>query len=206
MTNPRLIGLNKPFGVVCQFSPHEDHPTLADFVRVPDVYAAGRLDTDSEGLLLLTADGALQHNITDPRHKLAKGYWVQVEGTPDTAALRRLTAGVDLGDFVTQACKASVIDEPTGLWPRSPPIRVRKAIPTTWLDVRLTEGKNRQIRRMTAKCGWPTLRLIRHSIGPFQLGVLAPGQSCEFDPAVLRFDSRQPKIRSLRSELAARQE
>jgi len=204
--NPRLIGLNKPFGVVCQFSPHQDHPTLADYVRVPHVYAAGRLDTDSEGLLLLTADGALQHSITDPRRELEKGYWAQVEGTPDAAALRRLIVGVDLGDFVTRACKACVIAEPAGLWPRCPPIRMRKAIPTTWLDIRITEGKNRQIRRMTAKCGWPTLRLIRHSIGPFQLGVLVPGQSCEFDAAVLRRDSRQLMNQSLRSRFAARQE
>ena len=204
--NSRLIGLNKPFGVVCQFSPHKNHPTLANYVIVPQVYAAGRLDTDSEGLLLLTADGALQHSITDPRHKLEKAYWVQVEGTPDTAELRHLTTGVNLGDFVTQACKACVIDEPSGLWARSPPIRVRNAIPTTWLDIRITEGKNRQIRRMTAKCGIPTLRLIRHSIGPFQLGVLAPGQSCEFDATQLHRKSCQPISKSPRPGLAARQE
>lgn len=203
--NSRLIGLNKPYGVICQFSPHQDHPTLADYVRIPHVYAAGRLDTDSEGLLLLTADGALQHSIADPRHKLEKCYWVQVEGTPDTGALRRLTAGVDLGDFVTRACMACVIDEPAGLWPRSPPIRVRKAIPTTWLEMRITEGKNRQIRRMTAKCGWPTLRLIRHSIGPFQLGVLAPGQSCDFDATQLGKKPRQPANRASPSMPAARQ-
>ncbi len=202
--NSRLIGLNKPFGVICQFSPHKDHPTLADYVRVPRVYAAGRLDTDSEGLLLLTADGALQHSIADPRHKLEKRYWVQVEGKPDTEALRRLTSGVDLGDFVTQACKACVIDEPAGLWPRSPPIRVRQAIPTTWLEIRITEGKNRQIRRMTAKCGWPTLRLIRHSIGPFQLGILAPGQSCDFDATQLGKKRRQPANSPSRSVPAVR--
>ncbi len=201
----RLIGLNKPFGVICQFSPHKDHPTLADYVRVPQVYAAGRLDTDSEGLLLLTADGALQHGIAEPRHKLEKCYWVQVEGAPDTGALRRLAAGVDLGDFVTRACKVCVIDEPAGLWPRSPPIRVRKAIPTTWLEIRITEGKNRQIRRMTAKCGWPTLRLIRHSIGPFQLGNLAPGQSCDFDATQLGKKSRQPASRASPTVPAARQ-
>ena len=182
----RLFGLNKPFGVVCQFSPHPHHPTLADFVKIPQIYAAGRLDTDSEGLLLLTADGMLQHSIADPLHKLEKGYWVQVEGTPDLKTLKPLIAGVDLGDFVTRPCKAAVIEEPAGLWSRLPPIRVRKAIPTTWLDIRLTEGKNRQIRRMTAKCGWPTLRLIRHSIGPFCLGLLAPGQCCEFDATELR--------------------
>ncbi len=203
--NSRLIGLNKPYGVICQFSPHKDHPTLADYVTIPDVYPAGRLDTDSEGLLLLTADGALQHRIADPRHKLEKCYWVQVEGAPDTQALRRLTAGVDLGDFVTQPCKAYVIDEPAGLWPRSPPIRVRKAIPTTWVEIRISEGKNRQIRRMTAKCGWPTLRLIRHAIGPFHIGGLAPGKYCDFEATALGRTSRQPPRTSSRLATAVRQ-
>ena len=182
---PRLIAFCKPFGTVCQFSRHSKHPSLADFVKVPDVYPAGRLDTDSEGLLLLTADGALQHRISHPRRKLQKAYWVQVEGVPDHLALQMLGDGLDLGDFTTQPCKASVLAEPASLWPRAPPIRVRRAIPTTWLEIRLTEGKNRQIRRMTAKAGHPTLRLVRHSIGPFDLDDLQPGQWREVDPARL---------------------
>lgn len=182
---PRLIAFCKPFGTVCQFSRHSKHPSLADFVKVPDVYPAGRLDTDSEGLLLLTADGALQHRISHPRRKLQKAYWVQVEGVPDHLALQMLGDGLDLGDFTTQPCKASVLAEPASLWPRAPPIRVRRAIPTTWLEIRLTEGKNRQIRRMTAKAGHPTLRLVRHSIGPFDLDDLQPGHWREVDPARL---------------------
>lgn len=182
---PRLIAFNKPFGTVCQFSRHPEHRCLADFVKVPNVYPAGRLDTDSEGLLLLTADGALQHRISHPRRKLQKAYWVQVEGMPNHLALQMLRDGIDLGDFTTQACKADVVAEPASLWPRAPPIRVRRAIPTTWLEIRLTEGKNRQIRRMTAKAGHPTLRLVRHSIGPFDLDDLQPGQWREVDPARL---------------------
>ncbi len=181
--HPRLIAFNKPFGTVCQFSQHSDHASLADYIRVPDVYPAGRLDTDSEGLLLLTADGALQHAISHPRRKMEKAYWVQVEGVPDLHALQALGDGIDLGDFKTQPCTAVVVAEPGSLWPRVPPIRVRKAIPTTWLEMRLTEGKNRQIRRMTAKAGHPTLRLVRHSIGPFDLDDLQPGEWHEVDPA-----------------------
>jgi 23S rRNA pseudouridine2457 synthase len=180
----KLILLNKPFGVVCQFSPSGARPTLADFIRVPHVYPAGRLDTDSEGLLVLTDDGALQARIADPRHKLAKAYWVQVEGTPTSAQLRELAAGVDLGDFVTRPAEVAAIAEPSGLWARDPPIRVRLAIPTAWLEVRIREGRNRQVRRMTAKVGLPTLRLIRHAIGPWTLAGLLPGQSRE-EPAGL---------------------
>lgn len=173
---PRLILLNKPFGVLCQFSPEGGHRTLKEFVPVPGVYPAGRLDTDSEGLVVLTDDGVLQAQVSDPRHKLEKGYWVQVEGTPDAQALRQLSEGVDLGDFTTRPALARAIEEPPGLWPRTPPIRERKAIPTAWLDIRLREGRNRQVRRMTARAGLPTLRLVRYQVGPWTLLGLAPGQ------------------------------
>lgn len=171
----RLILLNKPYGVLCQFSDELGRPTLRDHVPVPQVYAAGRLDTDSEGLLLLTDDGPLQHRITDPRHKLPKTYLVQVEGTTDDTALARLRAGLDLGDFVTRPCEARAVAEPEWLWPRDPPVRFRKTVPTAWLELMITEGKNRQVRRMTAKVGLPTLRLIRTRIGPWSLDGLAPG-------------------------------
>src|SRR6185312_1494810 len=146
-----LIAFNKPFGVICKFRPEPGRATLADYINVPDVYPAGRLDTDSEGLLLLTDDGALQARIADPRHKLAKVYWAQVEGEPTSQALAALRTGVDLGDFVTQPAKAKIIDEPANLWPRNPPIRYRAKIPTSWIELTLREGKNRQVRRMTAK-------------------------------------------------------
>lgn len=177
----RLIALNKPFGTICQFSPHETRQSLADWVKVPGVYPAGRLDSDSEGLLLLTDDGTLQARIAEPRRKLVKRYWAQVEGAPDEAALAALERGVDLGDFVTQPCRAKRIAEPENLWPRNPPIRYRAAIPTTWVEIAISEGKNRQVRRMTAAAGYPTLRLVRVAIGAldiFSLG-LAPGESLD---------------------------
>jgi 23S rRNA pseudouridine2457 synthase len=176
-----LIALNKPFGVISKFSPEPGKPTLADFVPVRHVYPAGRLDTDSEGLLLLTDDGALQARIANPRHKLAKTYWAQVEGSPTDTALAALRAGVDLGDFVTQPAGARRIDEPLRLWPRDPPIRYRAKIPTAWLELVLREGKNRQVRRMTARVGFPTLRLVRSRIGNIDLGGLAPGEWREVD-------------------------
>lgn len=173
---PTVLLLNKPFGVLCQFSGDGTRPTLKDHVGVPDVYPAGRLDADSEGLVVLTADGPLQARISSPRHKLPKKYWVQVEGTPTCDALAALRRGVDLGAFVARAAAAHAIDQPAGLWPRDPPIRVRRAIPTAWLAVELTEGRNRQVRRMTAAVGLPTLRLIRWSVGGWTLAGLAPGQ------------------------------
>jgi 23S rRNA pseudouridine2457 synthase len=172
----RLILLNKPFGVICQFSDDGLHPTLKHLVPVPDVYPAGRLDTDSEGLVVLTDDGQLQARIADPRHNLLKTYWAQVEGIPPESALDGLRSGIDLGGLVTRPSQAMVIAEPRGLWPRDPPIRYRKAIPTTWLEICIDEGKNRQIRRMTAKVGHPTLRLIRYAVGDWTLDGLAPGQ------------------------------
>ena len=172
----RFILLNKPYGVLCQFTDEAGRATLKDCVAVPGVYAAGRLDTDSEGLLLLTDDGPLQHRITDPRHKLPKTYIVQVEGEADEAALAQLRAGLDLGDFRTRPCAAKSVAEPDWLWPRDPPVRFRKSVPTSWLEIVLREGKNRQVRRMTAKVGLPTLRLIRVAIGPWRLDGLAPGQ------------------------------
>lgn len=185
----RLLALNKPFGTICQFSPHETRASLADWVKVPGVYPAGRLDSDSEGLLLLTDDGALQARIAEPRHKLVKRYWAQVEGAPDEAALNALAKGVDLGDYVTRPCQARLIETdeveaapgPGALWPRNPPIRYRAAIPATWIELSITEGKNRQVRRMTAAVGFPTLRLVRVGIGAldiFSLG-LQPGESLE---------------------------
>jgi len=173
---PRLILLNKPYGVLCQFTDEGGRATLKDLVPVPGVYAAGRLDADSEGLLLLTDDGALQHRISDPRHKLPKTYLVQVEGVADEPALAALRAGVDLGDFLTRPCEARAVAEPDWLWPRDPPVRFRKTLPTSWLEIVLREGRNRQVRRMTAKVGLPTLRLLRLAIGPWRLDGLAPGQ------------------------------
>ena len=181
----RLILFNKPYGVLSQFTPEAGHRCLADFIPIPGVYAAGRLDADSEGLLVLTDDGRLQKRIADPQHKLPKTYWAQVEGEPTEEALQRLRRGVDLGDFVTQPCEAARIDEPAGLWPRDPPIRQRRHIPTAWLQIDLREGKNRQVRRMTAKVGFPTLRLLRASIGPFSLTGLQPGEWRDADAALL---------------------
>jgi len=176
-----LIALNKPFGVMCKFSPEPGRRTLADFVPVPHVYPAGRLDTDSEGLVLLTDVGSLQARITEPRYKLPKTYWAQIEGIPGEDQVAQLQRGVDLGDFTTQAAGARQIPEPDGLWARDPPIRYRAKIPTSWLELVLREGRNRQVRRMTARVGHPTLRLIRARIGGIGLDGLAPGEWREVD-------------------------
>lgn len=171
----RILLFNKPCNVICQFSRDGLHSTLADYIKLPDFYPAGRLDTDSEGLLVLTDDGKLQHRITDPQHKLPKTYWVQVEGVPDEAALAQLRRGVPLKDGVTRPAEARLMDAPAGLWPRNPPVRERKAIPTSWLELTIREGKNRQVRRMTAGVGYPTLRLIRYRIGEWTLDELESG-------------------------------
>lgn len=170
-----LIVFNKPYGVICQFSAHEKYESLKDYIELPDFYPAGRLDTDSEGLLLLTDNGRLQAQIADPRFKQLKTYWAQVEGVPDEAGLEMLRKGVDLGDFVSRPAKVRVLsDEPSVLWPRVPPIRVRKNVPDFWLEIQISEGKNRQVRRMTAKAGFPCLRLVRVAVGRlniFDLGL-----------------------------------
>jgi 23S rRNA pseudouridine2457 synthase len=178
----RLLLLNKPFGVLCQFSREGTRATLADFVAVPGVYPAGRLDADSEGLVALTDDGALQAAIADPRRKLEKRYWVQVEGEPHAAALAQLRRGVVLRDGPTRPARVRAIAEPAGLWPRDPPVRFRRHIPTAWLELAIREGRNRQVRRMTAAVGLPTLRLVRFAIGPWTLDGLAPGAWREVPP------------------------
>lgn len=174
-----LIALNKPFGTICQFSAHETRPSLGDWVKIPGVYPAGRLDADSEGLLLLTDDGALQARIAEPRHKLVKRYWAQVEGAPGSEALAHLAKGVNLGDFVTRPCKVRIVEPVETLWPRVPPIRYRASIPTSWIELSITEGRNRQVRRMTAAVGFPTLRLVRVGIGELDVFALQldPGAS-----------------------------
>jgi 23S rRNA pseudouridine2457 synthase len=176
-----LIAFNKPFGVICKFSPEPGKQTLADFIKVPEVYPAGRLDTDSEGLLLLTDDGSLQTRIADPSHKLPKTYWAQVEGEPTEAALASLRDGVKLSDVFTKPAGARLIDEPANLWVRDPPIRYRAKIPTSWIEITLREGKNRQVRRMTAHVGFPTLRLVRAAIGRVNVDGVSPGTWREID-------------------------
>jgi len=175
-----LVLLNKPYGVLSQFSDRSQPPkrTLAEFGLPPDVYAAGRLDHDSEGLLLLTDDGALAHWLTDPRHKQPKTYWVQVEGAPRAEQLQALRKGIVLNDGPTRPARVCELDPPPTLWPRDPPVRVRKTVPDAWLEVQITEGRNRQVRRMTAAVGLPTLRLVRVAIGDWRLATLAPGQWC----------------------------
>ncbi len=171
----RLIRFNKPYGVLSQFTPEGRWRGLKDFIDVPNVYVAGRLDADSEGLLLLTADGKLQARIADPRFKMEKTYRVQVEGAPGEGALEALRSGVLLKDGMTLPAHARLLDPPPEVWQREPPIRVRQSIPTAWLELVIREGRNRQVRRMTAAVGLPTLRLIRVAIGPYLLDGLAPG-------------------------------
>lgn len=172
-----LIALNKPYGVLCQFRDPDGRPTLAEYVRYKDVYAAGRLDHDSEGLLLLTDDGALAHKLTDPKHKQPKTYLVQVDGQITDEAVAALRRGVTLNDGPTLPAGAEHASEPEWLWPRDPPVRFRKLIPTSWVRITLREGRNRQVRRMTAAVGFPTLRLIRERIGSYALDGLGPGET-----------------------------
>ncbi len=179
----RLLALNKPFQVLCQFSSESGRACLGDLVPVRGVYPAGRLDYDSEGLVLLTDDGRLQQRISSPRHKQPKTYWCQVEGQISDAAIAALTSGIRLKDGPARAVAARCIPEPDELWPRDPPIRVRRRIPTSWLELVLTEGRNRQVRRMTAAVAYPTLRLIRPAIGSLTVAGLAPGQWREVDQA-----------------------
>ncbi len=192
-----LVLLNKPFQVMSQFSGDGDRATLAEFVDLPGVYPAGRLDFDSEGLLLLTDDGRLQARISQPRSKIVKTYWAQVEGRPDARQVARLELGLKLKDGPARALRARVIDEPQALWPRVPPIRYRANIPETWLEIRLLEVRDRQVRRMTAAIGAPTLRLIRAAIGPWNLDGLAPGESRTIDnrAAWAALNTRSPATR-----------
>lgn len=193
----RLVLFNKPYGVVCRFG--DERACLRDFIPVAGVYPAGRLDADSEGLVLLTDDGALQARIADPRGKWPKTYLVQVEGGIEADALAALRRGVDLGEYVTRPARARRVDPPQDLWPRTPPVRFRANIPTSWIELVLVEGRNRQVRRMTARVGHPTLRLVRVAIGPFHLAGLAPGEWREARwPATAEEPECQPSPRGAR--------
>jgi 23S rRNA pseudouridine2457 synthase len=172
----RYLIFHKPYGVLSQFTPADKHPTLKDYIDVPNVYAVGRLDRDSEGLLLLTDDGRLQHRLTDPKFQHPRTYWVQVEKIPDEVALEQLRSGVSIGDYYTRPALARLLEPAPDLPPRQPPIRERRQIPTAWLELILTEGKNRQVRRMTAAVGFPTLRLVRSAIGNIPLADLPLGE------------------------------
>jgi len=196
----RLICFNKPYGVLSQFTPEGRWRGLKDFIDIPGVYVAGRLDADSEGLLLLTNDGKLQARIADPRFKMEKTYWVQVEGLPDEAALETLRQGVQLNDGPTRPARARLLKPLPALWEREPPVRVRQSIPTAWIELGIREGRNRQVRRMTAAVGFPTLRLIRAAIGPYTLDDLAPGSWREMEGDQLALDAG-PNHSSRRSSI-----
>lgn len=178
---PKIVLFNKPYGVLCQFTDKQGRPTLADFISQGNVYPAGRLDRDSEGLVVLTDDGRLQHKISDPKNKMEKTYWVQVEHEIDDEALAALSQGVELKDGKTLPARARRMLAPASLWPREPPIRERRHIPTSWLELTLTEGRNRQVRRMTAAVGFPTLRLIRYRVGSWTIDGVASGEYVVLD-------------------------
>ena len=192
MTNPSLLLLNKPFRVLTRFTSEDGKATLQDFVTAPGMYPAGRLDYDSEGLVLLTNWGALQARLSDPDWKSPKTYFVQVEGEPAAAALVQLRQGVMLNDGLTLPAQVNAVAEPEWLWPRDPPVRFRKAIPTHWITLTIREGRNRQVRRMTAAAGHPTLRLIRWSAGPWSIEGLAPGESREVERSEIERFMRPP--------------
>ncbi len=195
---------NKPFGVLTQFTDGDGRPVLADYINVPAIYPAGRLDKDSEGLLLLTDDGKLQQAVSDPAFKLPKTYHVQVEGVPDDEALESLSQGIELNDGITKPAMVNRIEgEPARLWPRNPPIRVRASIPDCWLEIIIREGRNRQVRRMTAAAGYPTLRLIRYAIGEFRIDGILPGELKQIsDEQVKKFVSGLPKSVSSRGRVS----
>ena len=201
-----LVVFNKPFNVLCQFTGQPGRETLADYIPIKDVYPCGRLDRDSEGLLLLTNHGKLQERIASPKFKLPKTYWAQVEGTIDNDAIDTLCNGVELNDGMTRPAMARHIDEPA-IWPRTPPIRERKSIATSWLELTITEGRNRQVRRMTAAVGFPTLRLIRVAIGPWSLEELQPGRNRLFEDEQLKETlSKLPDIKHVESLLGNKQQ